>query len=195
MLYFLYEANLHQLKGVYQHMKFTESKPKSLIYTILIYVFCLFEMGVLSSYRFVVLGSPADKCMGMSASKVTNLAQVGANIGWNFIVWSVLMILGIWGFCMFMGYNRNPGGLIAVAVMNIVPLIGLAANFDFWIGYGYSLFSPAMALFGMTFCTTHNQQIVNNVIFAAIVLVVSAVCWFIGYRIRAAYAKKYEFDD
>ena len=91
-------------------MKFTESKPKSLIYTILIYVFCLFEMGVLSSYRFVVLGSSLDKCMGMSMSKVNNLAQVGSNVGWNFITWSVLLILGIWGFCMLMGYNRNPGG-------------------------------------------------------------------------------------
>jgi hypothetical protein len=28
-----------------------------------------------------------------------------------------------------------------------------------------------------------------------IVLVVAVVCWIIGYRIRAAYAKKYEFDD
>ena len=176
-------------------MKFTESKPKSLIYTILIYVFCLFEMGVLSSYRFVVLGSSLDKCMGMSMSKVNNLAQVGSNVGWNFITWSVLLILGIWGFCMLMGYNRNPGGLIAVAIMNVVPLIGLAANFNFWIGYGYSIYSPAMALFGLTFCKTHNQQIVNNVVFAAIVLVVSVVCWFIGHKIRAAYAKKYEYDD
>ena len=116
-------------------------------------------------------------------------------MGWNFITWSVLLILGIWGFCMLMGYNRNPGGLIAVAIMNVVPLIGLAANFNFWIGYGYSIYSPAMALFGLTFCKTHNQQIVNNVVFAAIVLVVSVVCWFIGYKIRAAYAKKYEYDD
>ena len=152
-------------------------------------------MGVLSSYRFVVLGSSLDKCMGMSMSKVNNLAQVGSNVGWNFITWSVLLILGIWGFCMLMGYNRNPGGLIAVAIMNLVPLIGLAANFNFWIGYGYSIYSPAMALFGLTFCKTHNQQIVNNVVFAAIVLVVSVVCWFIGYKIRAAYAKKYEYDD
>ena len=176
-------------------MKFIESKPKSLIYTILIYIFCIFEMGVLSAYRFVEFGSELDKCMGMSASKVKTLAEVGTNIGWNYITWSVLLILGIWGFCMLMGYNRNPGGLIAVVVMNLLPLIGLAANFNFWIGYGYSLYSPAMALFGMTFCTSHSQQIVNNVVFAAIVLVVAVVCWFIGYKIRAAYAKKYEYDD
>ena len=79
--------------------------------------------------------------------------------------------------------------------MNLVPLIGLAANFDFWFGYGYSLYSPAMALFGMTFCNSHSQQITNNIIFMVIVLVVSVVCWIIGYRIRAAYAKKYEYDD
>ena len=176
-------------------MKFTESKPKSLIYTILIYIFCIFEMGVLSAYRFVEFGSELDKCMGMSASKVKTLAEVGTNIGWNYITWSVLLILGIWGFCMLMGYNRNPGGLIAVVVMNLLPLIGLAANFNFWIGYGYSLYSPAMALFGLTFCTSHSQQIANNLIFAAIVVVVAVICWFIGYKIRAAYAKKYEFDD
>ncbi len=176
-------------------MKFFNGTATTVIYTILIYVFCLFEMGVLSSYRFVVFGSAADKCMGMSMSKVTNLAQVGANVGWQFVVWSVVMVLGIWGFCMFMGYNRNPGGLIAVAVMNLIPLIGLGANFDFWFGYGYSLYSPAMALFGMTFCNSHSQQITNNIIFMAIVLVVSVACWFIGYRIRAAYAKKYEYDD
>ena len=176
-------------------MKFIESKPKSLIYTILIYIFCLFEMGVLSAYRFVVLGSDLDKCMGMSVSKVTNLAQVGSVVGWNFIVWSVVLIVGIWGFSMLMGYNRNPGGLIAIVVMNVLPLIGLAANFNFWFGYGYCIYSPAMALFGLTSCNSHSQQIVNNLIFAAIVVVVAVVCWIIGYRIRAAYAKKYEFDD
>ena len=47
----------------------------------------------------------------------------------------------------------------------------------------------------MTFCNSHSQQITNNIIFMAIVLVVSVACWFIGYRIRAAYAKKYEYDD
>lgn len=176
-------------------MKFIESKPKSLIYTILIYIFCLFEMGVLSSYRFVTLGSANDKSMGMSMSKVTNLATVGSNVGWNFVIWSVLLILGIWGFSMLLGYNRNPGGLIAIVIMNVVPLIGLAANFDFWFGYGYSLYSPAMALFGLTFCTSHAQQIANNLIFAGIVTVIAVVCWIIGVRIRAAYAKKYEYDD
>ena len=176
-------------------MKFNESKPKSLIYTILIYIFCLFEMSVLSAYRFVEFGSELDKSMGMTVSKVTNLAQVGSTVGWQFVVWSVLLILGIWGFCMYMGYNRNPGGLIAVAIMNVIPLIGLVKNFNFWIGYGYSLYSPAMAIFGLTFCKSHSQQIVNNVVFAAIVLVVAVICWFIGFKIRAAYAKKYEYDD
>ena len=176
-------------------MKFIESKPKSLIYTILIYIFCIFEMGNLSSYRFAEIGSAADKSMGMTMSKVTNLATVGSNVGWNFVVWSVLLILGIWGFSMLLGYNRNPGGLIAIIIMNVVPLIGLAANFNFWFGYGYCIYAPAMSLFGMTFCTTHSQQIVNNIVFALIVTVIAVICWIIGLRIRAAYAKKYEYDD
>lgn len=177
-------------------MKFIESKPKSLLYTILIYVFILFEMGVLSSYRFVVFGSEADKSgTGMSMSKVTNLSQVGSNVGWQFVVWSVVLVLGIWGFCMLLGYNRNYGGLISIGIMNVIPLIGLGANFDFWFGYGYSIYAPAMSLFGLTFCSNHQQQIVNNIVFAAIVVVVAVACWIIGYRIRAAYAKKYEYDD
>ena len=177
-------------------MKFLESKPKSLIYTILIYVFCIFEMSVLSSYRYVLAGSAADKYGNlMSVNKVANLAQVGSNVGWNFIVWSVLLILGIWGFCMLLGYNRNPGGLIAIVIMNVVPLIGLAANYNFWFGYGYSMYTPAMALFGLTFCSTNAQQITNTIIFAGIVVVIAVICWIIGHRIRASYAKKYEFDD
>lgn len=177
-------------------MKFIESKPKSLIYTILIYIFCLFEMGVLSSYRFVEIGSEADKyANGMSISKVSSLAEVGTNVGWNYVTWSVLLILGIWGFCMLLGYNRNYGGLISVGIMNVVPLLGLFTNFTFWFGYGYSIYTPAMALFGLTFCTTKSQQIANGLIFAAIVVVVAVVCWIIGFRIRKSYAAKYEFDE
>ena len=177
-------------------MKFIESKPKSLIYTILIYVFCIFEMGVLSQYRYVLAGSAADKYGNlMSVNKVANLSQVGSNVGWNFIVWSCLLVLAIWGFSMLLGYNRNPGGLIAIVIMNLLPLIGIATNYNFFFGYGYSVYTPAMALFGLTFCNTNMQQITNTVIFAGIVTVVAVVCWIIGHRIRASYAKKYEFDD
>jgi len=176
-------------------MKFIESKPKSLIYTMLIYLFCLFEMGVLSSYRFVEIGTEADKyANGMSINKVANLAQVGQNVGWNYVTWSVLLILGIWGFCMLLGYNRNPGGLIGIGIMNVIPLIGLATNFTFWFGYGYGIFYPAMSLFGMTFCDTHGQQVANALIFMVIVMVVAVACWFIGFRIRKSYAAKYEFE-
>lgn len=177
-------------------MKFLESKPKSLIYTMLIYLFCIFEMGVLSSYRFVEIGTAADKYSnGMAINKVSTLAEVGRNVGWNYVTCSVLLILGIWGFCMLLGYNRNPGGLIGIGIMNVLPLIGLATNFTFWFGYGYAIFTPAMSLFGLTFCDNHAQQITNNIIFMVIVMVVAVACWFIGYRIRASYAKKYEYDD
>ena len=177
-------------------MKFLESKPKSLIYTMLIYLFCIFEMSVLSSYRFVEIGTAADKYgNGMAVNKVSNLAEVGKNVGWNYVTVSVLLILAIWGFCMLLGYNRNPGGLIGIVIMNVIPLIGLFTNFTFWFGYGYAIFTPAMSLFGLTFCTTHQQQVVNNLIFVAIVVVVAVICWIIGYRIRASYAKKYEYDD
>ena len=177
-------------------MKLLESKSKSLIYTILIIVFLIFEMSVLSGFRFAEIGTAVDKYgTGMTMEKVTSLALIGANVGWNYIVCSLLIILGIWGYSMLLGYNRNPGGLIAIIIMNLVPMIGFAANFNFFVGYGYGIYAPAMGLLGLTHCTTKAQQITNNAIFAVIVMVVAAVCWFIGYKIRAAYAKKYEFDD
>ena len=176
-------------------MKFIESKSKSLIYTILIIIFVIFEMGVLSGYRFVEIGTEADKYLtGMSMDKVGTLALVGANVGWNYVVCSFLCILGYFGFSMLLGYNRNPGGLIAIIVMNVLPLIGLFTSFDFFMGYGYSIYTPAMAVFGLTFCETHAQQITNNIIFALIVVVICVVCWVIGFRIRKSYAEKYEFD-
>ena len=178
-------------------MKFLESKPKSLIYTILIIILIMFEMSVLSGFRFVEIGTALDKYgTGMSAEKITTLALVGANIGWNYIVCSLLIVLGTWGFSMLLGYNRNPGGLIAVIIMNLVPAIGFVANFNFFVSYGYGIYAPAMALFGMTYnLTSKSQQVTNNAIFAAIVVIVAVVCWFIGFKIRAAYAAKYEFDD
>ena len=178
-------------------MKFLESKPKSLIYTILIIILIMFEMSVLSGFRFVEIGSAADKYgTGMSAEKITTLALVGANIGWNYIVCSLLIVIGTWGFSMLLGYNRNPGGLIAIIIMNVVPAIGFFANFNFFVSYGYGIYAPAMALFGMTYnLQTKAQQCTNNAIFAAIVVVVAVACWFIGFKIRAAYAAKYEFDD
>ena len=182
-------------------MKFLESKPKSLIYTILIIILIMFEMSILSGYRFVELGSVADKYgTGMTAEKIGTLALVGANIGWNYIVCSLLIVLGTLGFSMLLGYNRNPGGLCAIVIMNVLPAIGFFTNFNFFVGYGYGLYAPAMALFGLTYKAAHPftsvaQQCTNNAIFAAIVVVLAVACWFIGYKIRAAYAAKYEFDD
>lgn len=178
-------------------MKFLESKPKSLIYTMLIIILIMFEMSVLSGFRFAEIGTAMDKYgTGMSAEKITSLALVGANIGWNYIVCSLLIVLGTWGFAMLLGYNRNPGGLCAIVIMNILPAIGFFANFNFFVSYGYGIYAPAMALFGLTYnLTTKAQQVTNNAIFAAIVIVVAVACWFIGYKIRAAYAAKYEFDD
>lgn len=173
-------------------MKFIESKPKTLIYTILIYIFVLFEMGILSGFRFVEF---TDKYVnGLTVEKVGTLAQLGANVGWNYVVCSILLILGMWGYSMLLGYNRNPGGLISIVIMNVLPLIGLFFSFNFFIGFGYSHYTPTMALIGLTKCTTHGQQIANNLIFAGIVTLLCVAAWFIGYKIRASYAAKYEFD-
>ena len=130
------------------------------------------KRGILSGYRFVEIGTVADKYgTGMSAEKITSLALVGANIGWNYIVCSLLIVLGTLGFSMLLGYNRNPGGLCAIVIMNVLPAIGFFANFNFFVSYGYGLYAPAMALFGLTYnLTSKGQQCAHNAIFAGIVI-------------------------
>lgn len=173
-------------------LKYIESKSKSFFYTIFLYVFVLFEMGVLSGFRFCEFSDKYKN--GLTFSKVDSLTKVGENVGWNFIVCSILIILAMWGLSMLLGYNRNPGGLISLVLMNVLPVIGVFSGFNFFIGYGYSHYTPAMAIFGLTNCATRAQQITNNLLFAGIITVLCVICWFIGYRIRAAYAAKYEFD-
>ncbi len=177
-------------------MKFIESKPKSFFYTLLLLIFAMFEMGVLSSYRFVEYGGAADKYMtGLTTDKVSTLTQVGANVGWNFITVSCLIILALFGFSMLLGYNKNPGGLIAIVVMNIVPaIVGTFFRFDFFIGYGTAHLIPAMTIFGLQNAASKSAQITNVLIFCALICVLCIAFWIIGRLIRKSYAAKYEVE-
>jgi hypothetical protein len=177
-------------------MKFIESKPKSFFYTILLLIFAMFEMGVLSSYRFVEIGGAADKYMnGLTVNQVNTLTQLGAKVGWNFITVSCLIILVLFGYSMLLGYNKNPGGLLAIVIMNLVPsLIGTATSFDFFIGYGTAHLLPAMTIFGLQNAATKSDQIAHALIFCAIICALCVAFWVIGRLIRKSYAAKYEVE-
>lgn len=177
-------------------MKFIENKPKSFFYTILLLVFTMFEMGVLSSYRFVEFGSKADRyATGLTTDKVKTLTQVGANVGWNYITVSILIILALFGFSMLLGYNKNPGGLIAIVVMNIVPpVIGTFYNFNFFVGYGTSHLIPTMTIFGLQNAANSTAQVTNILVFCGIICVLCVVFWVLGRMIRKSYAAKYEVE-
>lgn len=174
-------------------MKFMDSKIKNCVYTFLMYLVVMFEMSVLSGFRFVT--GAADKYgNGLSAEKVGTLKLVGANIGWNYIVCSVIIILAMFGFALWIGYNRNFGGVIGMIFINLLPFLGLiipnTACYNFFWGYGTAHFLPAMSLFGM-----HTGGKVPQIIFIAVVLVLTVVFFFIGKAIRAKHAEKYEYDD
>jgi uncharacterized membrane protein len=177
-------------------MKFIESKPKSFFYTLLLVLFAMFEMGVLSSYRFVEFGTALDKHgTGLTAKEVSTLSLVGANVGWNFITVSCILFLLMLGFSMLLGYNRNPGGMIALVVMNILPsIIGSFFKFNLFIGYGTSHLLPLMSIFGLQNTSSKSEQVTTALIFSVIVCVLIFIAWLVGKKIRSAYAAKYEVE-
>jgi len=177
-------------------MKFADSKVKSGIYTFLVFILIMFEMSVLSGFRFVFPGGAADKYgNGLSMEKVADLQLIGKNVGWNYVVCSILIILGMIGFALWLGYNRNWGGVVALVVVNLLPILGLVIPnekcFNFFWGYGTAHLLPTMSLFNMHL----SQSWVTHIIFIVVVLVITVAAFFVGKAIRASYAKKYEYDD
>ena len=173
-------------------MKFMDSKIKNCVYTFLVYLVVMFEMSVLSGYRFAT--GVADKYgTGITAEKINTLSLVGKNIGWNFVVCSVLIILAMFAFAIWIGYNRNFGGIVGMVVINLLPFLGLiipgTGVYNFFWGYGTAHFLPAMSIFGL-----QNAGKVPQIIFILAVLVITVVCFFIGKSIRAKHAAKYEYD-
>lgn len=176
-------------------MKFADSKIKSGIYTFLAFVLVMFEMSVLSGFRFVFAGGAADRyANGLSAEKVGTLKLIGANVGWNYVVCSILIIVAMIGFALWLGYNRNFGGVIAMVVINLLPVLGLVIGtegaFNFFWGYGTAHLLPAMAIFGLHL----SRNWIVHIIFILVVLALVVVGFFVGKAIRASHARKYEYD-
>lgn len=177
-------------------MKFADSKIKSGIYTFLVFIVVMFEMSVLSGFRFVWEGGAKDRYgNGLSLEKVSSLKLIGENLGWNYVVCSILIILGMIGFALWLGYNRNFGGVIAMVVVNLLPMLGLVIGtekcFNFFWGYGTAHFLPTMALFGMH----QTRNWVVHIVFIVVVLALTIGGFFLGKAIRKKHAEKYEYDD
>ncbi len=181
-------------KGCAAKMKFVDSKAKCGIYTFLIYLVVMFEMSVLSGYRFIT--GEADKYgngITLEAKKAVSLKAIGENVGWNYIVCSVIIIVAMFLFAMWIGYNRNFGGVLGMIIINVIPFIGLIApsTYNFFWSYGTAHFLPAMTIFGLHKSGSH----IGQIIFIAAVLVLTVVFFFIGKAIRKKHAEKYEYDD
>ena len=173
-------------------MKFLEHKTKGFVYTFLISIVIFFEMTTLSGFRFVVPGSAKDKGLGLSVEKVSSLKLVGKNVGWQFVVVSIIIIVAILFFSALFGYNRNPSGMIAIVLMQCFPFIGLISPkiFNFFFGYLTSTLLPTMCIFGLQSA----DKRVGQIIFMLVLIALTIVAFFIGKAIRASYAAKYEFD-
>jgi hypothetical protein len=144
-------------------------------------------MGVLSGFRFT--NNLTRFPDGLTTKKITDLASVGKYVGWNFIIVSCLIVLAYLGYAMLLGYNRNPGGMIAMVLMNFVPLIGLGYGYNFFYGYGTAHILPTMSIFGL-----HRGALGGQIVFIIIFNVAIALFWLLGWKIRSLYAAKYEIE-
>ncbi|MDR0819622.1 MAG: hypothetical protein LBN43_08660 [Oscillospiraceae bacterium] len=179
-----------------------ESKFKAFVYTFLAYFLLIAEIGILSGFRFVFV-DPAGRNgadIGLAGStKGYTLDAIGAEIGWQFIVMSILLFIGVLVYCFWVGFKRQPFALAPVILIDLLPYLGLinlsepnGAFTIFW-GYGTSGLLPMMSLFGLHTPDDPNNR-VGVIIFFAIFAVLGVIAWFAGKQYRKAYAEKYEFD-
>ena len=141
-----------------QKKKMIESIPKSIIYTFLMYFLAIAEVGILSGFRYVNIdpdGRNGTEIGLAGSTKGYELDAVLSEVGLQFVIVSIGLFIAALAWCFYFGFKRNPYGMVTVAVMSLLPVLGLLNTsepntaFSFLWGYGTSGYLPFMALFGM----------------------------------------------
>jgi hypothetical protein len=180
----------------------TQSEWKAGLYTFLMYFLAIAEMGILSGYRFIVV-NPAGKegaQIGLQGSKLGySLQEIGAQVGWNYITFSVIIFVAVLAYAFWMGFHRRIAGGAVLMLMNLLPLVGLtntaSANglFTFFWSYGTAHVLPFMTVFGLNTPADPNNRVVQ-IIFMVLFAILAGAAWVGGRLYRNVYAEKYEFD-
>lgn len=156
-------------------MKFFDKKLKVFFSVFAIMILLMFEMGTLSGFRFAnsVKGEPTKNGLTVVVKTLEK------SIGWNYIVVSIIIVVGLIAFAAFLGYKKNIWGLIAMEVASVVPIIGMFVSYNFLYGWGTAHLCPAMYLFGIAQAGKGVQ-----IAFLAALMVVYAILWFVSYKAR-----------
>jgi hypothetical protein len=180
----------------------TQSEWKTGLYTFLMYFLVIAEMGILSGYRFVVV-NPIGKegaQIGLQGSKLGySLQEIGAQVGWNFITFSVIVFVAVLGYSFWIGFKRRISGGVVLALMNLIPLVGLTNTaepngvFTFFWSYGTAHMLPLMTILGVNTPKDPNNRVAQIAVMVAFALLTGAA-WVAGRLYRNVYAEKYEFD-
>jgi hypothetical protein len=168
------------------------------------YFLVIAELGLLSGYRFMfpVPGGANGASIGLlglaSKTPTYDLAQIGREIGWNYVTASVIVIIAVLAYVFWLGFHRNWGGGAVIAVMNALPLIGLTnvgnnGVFNFFWCYGTSHLIPAMSILGLQIPADPNNR-TGQIIFVCAFFLLTVAAWIAGTKYRDWYAEKYEFD-
>jgi len=170
-------------------MKFFDKKIKSAIITFLVYALVIIEIGTLSAFRFVK-GSDLYP-LGYSSTKLCDtIALFGKNIGYNYLVASIVIFLCLLGYAFYVGYKRNWTVLVVLELYAILPFIGISFSYNFLYGWLTSQWSPMMTLFGLQ----NPGHDVGQYIFLVLVVVLIVGFWIFGKTMRARYIATHEFD-
>lgn len=154
-------------------MKFTEKKVKVFLVTLAVMILVTLEFGILDNFRFT------NNLETYSSGLTLTIKNLNKDLGWNYIVMSMIVLLLYFVWAFYMGYKRNPWGLAAMVLFSLSPFIGMAVMFNVFYGWGTAYITPFMYILGLTTATRAVQ-----LIFFAVVTVIYPVLWFAGKAVR-----------
>lgn len=160
-------------------MKFFDKKLKVGLSTFFVMVLIILEFGILDGYHFT--------SEGLSIT----IKNLNKDLGYNYIVMSIIIYVLTVGYSVYIGYKKNWGGLIGQLAIAACPLIGFAfmtsvpVIYNILFGWGTAHLIPALTVMNL-----HTAR--GGVLFAifAAVFAIYAVAWYIGFLARKHYDAK-----
>ncbi len=161
-------------------MKFFDKKIKVGFATFFIMLLIILEFGILDEMVFTYDGLSNE------------FSSIERSLGYNFCVMSIIIFVLVIGYMAYIGYHKNWGGLIAMMVIAVAPIIGYLAGmagsagaYNILFGWGTAHLLPMFTLFGLIMA---DRSIILILCIANLVLCL--VAWLIGYKAKKNYEAK-----
>ncbi len=157
-------------------MKFFDKKAKVGFATFFAMVLIILEFGILDGYMFT---NTTENGLTLS------LRTIERDLGYNFVVMSIVIFVLTLAYAAFIGYKKNWGGLIGLLLIAIAPFIGQVFLYDIFYGWGTAHLLPMLTLFGLDTAGRGVQLAIF-----AVILVLYVVLFVIFWQVRKRHDAK-----